>query len=1778
MSVMNNKAVSEVIGSILTFAVTIVLFSTVMLWVLSFQGPVQRTFTDLTPSLDVKADRGIINITHEGGETLKDGETFVYVTINDTTTRCNISDGDVGNEWTVGETWSKTFDITQNDTVSVSVITKTEIIMYATLQGKLEGDNAPVICFAWCSPENVPADNSTVFKIYASISDADNDVSNVTVNLSRIGIGVQSLSETSKLYQTNSLKVSTGTLTGDYTFTINSTDSKNNYCTYNVSMSVTTITKTEGPDLSVSSSDISVSSKNPTRGKSITVTAIVKNFGGAAATADIVLYDGNSTINKVSGIMVPSLGESSRVLYYANVSPAGKHNLTVSIENIAPEEDPSFKYNNQATFTISVITKILLVDDDHYTNDGSANDTVGFLENALQVSGFDYQIYTVDETDDTADGPEYDSGSVQMKDFDVVIWMTGYHEVKGGSLTSNDQTELRKFLNNGGKLWLISEYIIDDPGAGPLSNFVNKDLRVDPSGVEKNKNAPVGIIYGNNASPVSAGMEFETIERVSNLGDYITPDSDAKVMFNDSTNKNIALTFENETSKIAFFSFEFSTIESLDDQAKLAYKVLMWMGDLSSIQGRDVAVSSQSFTPANPSFRQTVTINATIRNNGASDEPSVGVLFYMDDVSIADIQYVSIGAFNSTTVTVNWTAEPVGIHTLRVMADPYYEIDETNERNNELRSRIASTSLYVSFSILVVDDDNSVNNGGSNANTTSYITSALNNLSYSYYYYKVLSGADGPPLDNLTKHNVVIWACGNETSNTLRNNDRNNIDSYLNQGGSIWLIGQGIVNDLWGTDFLNNTLKVNSSENDTGIPRNIYGFKNDPVTHGMYYATSSLFPDKADRITPANDSRPIVCNASDTGKYYGLRFENSSCKIIFFPFEYGFICGEAVEIGGEFTESILWDENFDSPGEWTKNPDADNVWEIGKPTAGIGPGGAHSIPNCTATKLAGNYKNNEDDWLVSPNITLPADSLSIKLSFWHWYEIEKDYDYGYVKIKPTNGTVWKTVGTYTGNYKNWHKTTIDITDYKGKTVNIAFHFTSDGWFSYKGWYVDDVEIVRNYLSPGAELPHNGEKEREELALLALTWMGYPEERIELRITDIDVDAPEHPVLGRAYELKARIWNAGYKDADVVVRFYEGDIIIDTKTVHVEGRSSPDSLPYTDMVTIWRPYYARTDGKVSIIIDKDNNIPEIGAPEKLLENNLGKKTRSISFFYDDFENGSGNWESSAMVMQINSEGYRGMSEANTDIPTVWASTYIYGSTSYISDAHSKPKCTQLIEYEKVLTTAVVDPRWVYTPGINVSNAQKADLTFWHKFKLTSAFNGAMLQVAYKNTAGGSVETGTPHWVYITGAYINPTSSYNSNHLWLDVPACYDDDGTYMTFCWNGYGTDGLYNWEFVKVDLTGYIDKAEQYSNGNLRIRFYSIVYERYYYDGTNDAGVADPYDYGGMWLIDDVEAHVYRGGKDMWHYLGPEDTYFDSHSGDRAFWCGDNSTGYFTGSMDCSLTSTPIDLTTAKDAKLEFWTKFNIRMKGGRPGDWCQIAVSDDMGGTWHNIQFGLTFGWNVSGTRSDAQDAPSDDGKSYSGITPDGGPGWVSSNTLMKISADLSGASGSTILIRITMITNNDADLAENASLGWGGIYIDDIRIIGNSSSGGGKSSFSEIQPSSHTSDNEPAHDGIKKEYSGKGEDVISQFTILSSFNNTLFQDCPLWVCHIPLSETQHLGQHVNMHFRLGLRYCCLVLPNISPQLFMDLRDYKGFACFCFGTIFFYPPRQPETGIMLTR
>ena len=154
--------------------------------------------------------------------------------------------------------------------------------------------------------------------------------------------------------------------------------------------------------------------------------------------------------------------------------------------------------------------------------------------------------------------------------------------------------------------------------------------------------------------------------------------------------------------------------------------------------------------------------------------------------------------------------------------------------------------------------------------------------------------------------------------------------------------------------------------------------------------------------------------------------------------------------------STIFYENFETGATtWSVN----GMWEIGSPTSG--PNSGYNSANCAATNLAGNYDNNLDIWLISPPISLPSigPNSNLSLSFQEWYEIESGYDYGYTMISTDGGTNWTTLDMRDGTTNAlWKHTLIDISNYNGNTILIAFLFTSDGSITYSGWYIDDVAI------------------------------------------------------------------------------------------------------------------------------------------------------------------------------------------------------------------------------------------------------------------------------------------------------------------------------------------------------------------------------------------------------------------------------------------------------------------------------------------------------------------------------------------------------------------------------------------------------------------------------------------------------------------------------------------------------------------------------------------------
>ncbi|MEM3412724.1 MAG: CARDB domain-containing protein [Thermoplasmata archaeon] len=173
---------------------------------------------------------------------------------------------------------------------------------------------------------------------------------------------------------------------------------------------------------------------------------------------------------------------------------------------------------------------------------------------------------------------------------------------------------------------------------------------------------------------------------------------------------------------------------------------------------------------------------------------------------------------------------------------------------------------------------------------------------------------------------------------------------------------------------------------------------------------------------------------------------------------------------------------------------------------------------------------------------------------------------------------------------------------------------------------------------------------KEILFNLIHWGGRVDAIPELRVTSPDIYAgtnsrpyiilPElNPQIGSSYLLKANITNVGGLSGDVIVRFLDGDTIINSVNIHVpESYADASNNVYNGKCVaeiIWTPLYAGYE-RISAIIDPDNLY--VGS-EKLRENNNASQQIQVFFFYDDMEvpeRTAENWNHDATLLNINGE--------------------------------------------------------------------------------------------------------------------------------------------------------------------------------------------------------------------------------------------------------------------------------------------------------------------------------------------------------------------------------------------------------------------------------------------------------------------------------------------------------------------------------------------------------------
>ncbi|MBX3732030.1 MAG: choice-of-anchor J domain-containing protein [Verrucomicrobiae bacterium] len=151
-------------------------------------------------------------------------------------------------------------------------------------------------------------------------------------------------------------------------------------------------------------------------------------------------------------------------------------------------------------------------------------------------------------------------------------------------------------------------------------------------------------------------------------------------------------------------------------------------------------------------------------------------------------------------------------------------------------------------------------------------------------------------------------------------------------------------------------------------------------------------------------------------------------------------------------------------GDWSSQG---GLWQIGVPTA---PGGPQPFAGASVagTVLAGDYFNNAEARLVTPEFVVPVITANPQLSFRHWINTPFATHNGRVQIS-TDGSNWTDLSpVYSGTDTNWNRVLLPLGAHAGQRVRLAFRFVSTTSTTRAGWYVDDFEILSDTLDPIAD--------------------------------------------------------------------------------------------------------------------------------------------------------------------------------------------------------------------------------------------------------------------------------------------------------------------------------------------------------------------------------------------------------------------------------------------------------------------------------------------------------------------------------------------------------------------------------------------------------------------------------------------------------------------------------------------------------------------------------------
>ncbi|MGM0509591.1 MAG: CARDB domain-containing protein [Thermoplasmatota archaeon] len=919
----DESGVSEVVGSILTLSITVVLFSSIFGAVSMLETPERSTYVDFEADIEfnTKLSVSYINITNKGGHDMETYSTRLYLVLNDVeTTSFSFTDpelklsGEDDDEWEMkekvtikldSETIPLNNDIYNADKIEMVIVDQnTNSVVWRSEVTK--DVSAPIMIrnvdieYDPMHPWKNYGDRGEAIILKAEVIAPGLEPGNVSVNATMKGEVLTP--EDKKTYELNHTKgnkyeivcdVSTKAEDGTYPVKFTAESFNQSASSTYANLNIGEYAGLENPpDIVVG--NVEFTPLSPTEKERITVTASVYNNGDFDIRSNITIWDNHTKTNRRKQV-VPTMenvtlraGPSpTRVSATFRIENATEHQITFNASNSRGdeiflnyevegewEEGPDNNWDdNEATGTVYVNPRILIVDDG-----GSVQKESVYMQDALDELDYDYSVTNVEPGED---GPDKEI----LYRYGLTIWMTGSDDIS--PLTGDDVDNIEDYMDDGNKVWLIGLNLnrVDNNllqnyfGANSIedSTLITEGLRVPILGENGTfGNFKYPAVHNSFCRPITDTGGYEEKNMLSeNYGDgYLTGAGYER----------------NGDNRSVLSSYLFNSIDGSTMRTTMAQEVIGWLVNITSRSGIDISVSSQSIVPSAPMFRDEVIVNATLRNNGLEDQ-NVTVRMQVDDdfdliqPNQGDTLFLE-GKGGTGYVTFNWTAQPIGRHTLRVIADPYDDIEETNEENNDITYKDLNVSgdqveVNVRFSTLVVDDDQS---DDGYEDTTGRLLSVMNELGYeegSDYDVFESGPNSGPTADEMNRYNAVYWVTG-QSEDTIHPDeieeliDYEESNGYLNRTGTnVLFIGDNIIEDLNGTSGHGDAMLEMMGIEPTSIsyddvePDRLSGVRNHNISHGMKYSLDGASVRSFDDVSDHGEVLFTDENGNNISSFYG---------------------------------------------------------------------------------------------------------------------------------------------------------------------------------------------------------------------------------------------------------------------------------------------------------------------------------------------------------------------------------------------------------------------------------------------------------------------------------------------------------------------------------------------------------------------------------------------------------------------------------------------------------------------------------------------------------------------------------------------------------------------------------------------------------------------------------------------------------------------------------------------------------------------------------------------